>query len=150
MPLTKPEDYGAGDVNNHYCKYCTDAQGNLLPKEQVRQNMINFYNRTMGQSPEQAAVEVDKIMAKMPAWQEGNQLATPVASDQTSAPSIPPTPPMPPVGETTSVAVPTEMPAPEPSIPEPTVNEPQIEPVAEPSSKPAVTTPQEESETPTE
>ncbi|NIT04623.1 hypothetical protein GTO10_07070, partial [Candidatus Saccharibacteria bacterium] len=43
MPMDKPEDHGGGDANNPHCKYCTDPTGNLLPREQVRNKMIQFY-----------------------------------------------------------------------------------------------------------
>jgi len=120
--MAKPEDHGAGDTSNPYCKHCTDAQGNLLPRETVRQNMINFYNKTMGQTPEQAAAEVDKIMAKMPAWQGQVQPATPPADGQ-----VEPTP------EPVSPSVPVDQPASEPT----TVETPAPEaPVEVPSSEP--------------
>lgn len=97
--MEKPEDYGAGDTSSPYCKHCTDAQGNLLSQETVRQNMINFYNKTMGQTQEQAAAEVDKIMAKMPVWQGQTQPATPTtpAPEPEVPVEVPSEPPVPPV-----------------------------------------------------
>lgn len=137
--MEKPDDYGGGNASNPYCKHCTDAQGNLLPRETVRQNMISFYNRTMGQTPEQAAAEVDKIMAKMPAWQGQVQPASPsVPLDQ---PASEPTTVEPPAPET-----PVEIPSSEPDkpvLPEQPVK--PVEPVAE-----SVAVPVETEETPTE
>lgn len=123
--MKKPDDYGGGNASNPYCKHCTDAQGNLLPRETVRQNMINFYNKTMGQTQEQAAVEVDKIMAKTPAWQGQTQSATPEppVAEPSPAPEpempaeVPSEPPVPPVA-------PTDQPT-EPSVPEPTAPVPE-------------------------
>jgi len=68
MPMNAPADFGGGKTDNLYCRYCTDATGNLLPKEVVRQNMIQFYTQTVGKTSEEAMVEVDKIMGTMPAW----------------------------------------------------------------------------------
>jgi len=118
MPMDKPEDHGGGRPDNLYCKYCTDAQGNLLPRETVKQNMIQFYTQKMGKTPDEAAIEVDKIMATMPVWQVG---AAPVSE-----------PPVPPTSEP---IIPTEQPTEpvEPQITEPTTpTEPTTEPIAPP------------------
>jgi hypothetical protein len=68
MPMEAPEDHGAGDINNPYCKYCTDEQGNLLPRETVKENIINFHIKTSGKTREEAEIETDNLMAGMPAW----------------------------------------------------------------------------------
>jgi len=78
MPMEKPEDFGGGKIGGLYCKYCSDYQGNLLPRDQVRQNMVQFYTQTMGKSPDEAAIAVDQVMATMPAWQSS---PTTVASE---------------------------------------------------------------------
>lgn len=122
MPMDKPEDHGGGRPDNLYCKYCTDPSGNLLPRETVRQNMIQFYIQKMGKTPDEAVIEVDKIMATMPAWQVGVPPTTPVEP-------TPPVsePPMPPAPEPTTVEpAPTETPVSEP---------PSIEPAAEPTTE---------------
>jgi hypothetical protein len=71
MPMQKPDDYGGGRMGNAYCKYCTDGQGNLLPQGVVREKMIKFQMKSLNKSQEQAAEDVDKHMALMPAWQRG-------------------------------------------------------------------------------
>ncbi len=114
MPMDKPEDHGGGRPDNLYCKYCTDAQGNLLPRETVKQNMIQFYTQKMGKTPDEAAIEVDKIMATMPAWQTGTM----------------------PVGE------PPVPPTVEPTIPTEPTTEP-VESITEVSNEPTVETPTE-------
>lgn len=124
--MDKPEDHGGGRPDNPYCKYCTDAQGNLLPRETVKQNMVQFYIQKMGKTPDEAVIEVDKIMATMSAWQIG---AAPV-----SEPPVPPTP--------------TE---PEPSVPEPTAEPPTTEVPSEPGvTEPTPPLVQPEEKTPTE
>ena len=158
MPMEVLEDFGGGNTSNLYCKYCTDPSGNLLPRETVKERMTSFYVKAMNETPEEAAVKVDQIMASMPAWQQ-----TPATSLQPEATvpgfSYEPTPvpeqpeplvavvsepemPLPqatvdqPVPSFTSPSVPFSTPAspepisvvPEPSLPEPV--EPQIvEPV---------------------
>lgn len=97
--MEKPEDHGGGDVNNPFCKYCTDEQGNLLPRETVRQNMIQFFIQKQGKSQEEAEKAVDQIMSMMPAWKgEGAETTAPAE----------PTTPEPPASETTTKVEPTE------------------------------------------
>lgn len=71
MPMDKPEDYGGGRAGNTYCQYCADDQGNLLPRETVREKMIQFQMKSLNKSQEQAEGDVDRHMALMPAWQGG-------------------------------------------------------------------------------
>jgi len=132
--MDKPEDHGAGDVNNSYCKYCTDAQGQLLPRETVRQNMIQFFAKTMGKSEEEAAAEVEKVMARMPAWSEKDSGA--IAPSEpvvpvSEAPTVPEAQTFEPdkSPETPVVSAPTPEPeiSSEPPAPEPT-KEQSIEP----------------------
>jgi hypothetical protein len=68
MPMTEPEMHGGGDVENHCCCYCCDEAGNLKPREEVRQGMVNFFEREEGKSREEAEAFVDEHMARMPAW----------------------------------------------------------------------------------
>lgn len=68
MPMMKPDDHGGGRLDNAYCKYCTDTQGNLLPKDQVREKMIQFHIQNLGKTQQQAEVDVDRHMALMPVW----------------------------------------------------------------------------------
>lgn len=140
MPMDKPEDHGGGRPDNPYCKYCADAQGNLLPRETVKQNMVQFYIQKMGKTPDEAAVEVDKIMATMPAWQTG---AAPVSE-----------PPVPPISEPITsqpeVGRPLDETEPEPSVPEPTAELPTTEAPSAPGvTGPTAPSVKSEEETPT-
>jgi hypothetical protein len=127
MPMDQPVDHGGGRLDNPYCKYCTDAQGNLLPRGTVRQNMIQFYIQKMGKTPDEAVIEVDKIMATMPAW--GGMPTAPLE-------------PSPPAGE-----------PPVPPTPEPTTPTESVEPTTETPTGPTTETPTEpvqpDEETPT-
>lgn len=68
MPMVQPGDFGAEDPNNKYCNNCTDKEGKLKSKEEVRQGWIK-YIMSLKQKPEgEAARFVDEQMKKMPAW----------------------------------------------------------------------------------
>lgn len=68
MPMATIDDHGGGRVDNLYCRHCTDQAGNLKPKEEVREGMINFYMQSMGKTREEAETAVDSHMAQMSAW----------------------------------------------------------------------------------
>lgn len=70
MPMVRLEDHGGGRLDVHYCKYCTDAQGELKPREQVRQGMIDLMVTARRKSIEDAEKFVDNFMKKMPAWRK--------------------------------------------------------------------------------
>jgi len=101
--MDKPEDHGGGDANNPFCLYCTDDKGNLLPRDQVRAKMIQFYIQKQEKIQEEAEKLTDQLMGTMPAWKgEG---AGAVAEPTTPEPTTP----EPTVGA---------------AVPEPTVSEP--------------------------
>jgi len=83
MPMETPADHGGGNTANPYCVHCTDAAGNLKPREEVREGMINYYMQTMGKSREEAETVVDEHMAKQPAWQ------VPVSSEVSAQAQVP-------------------------------------------------------------
>ena len=70
MPMSKLEDHGGGKENNKYCRYCTDAEGNLKSREEVREGMIQLHIKSFGKTREEAEKEVDEHMKQMPAWKE--------------------------------------------------------------------------------
>ena len=69
MPMTKKEDFGAQDTKNKYCRYCTDAEGKLKSREEVRKGWIEFAKST-GKTQEESESYVDSQMEKMPAWKK--------------------------------------------------------------------------------
>jgi hypothetical protein len=117
--MDKPEVHGGGDANNPFCKYCTDDQGNLLPKETVRTNMIQLYKDKQSKSQEEAEKLTDQLMNSMPAWKD----------KETVAPGE---------GVTPGSTAPTS--ASEPSMPEPTVQT-ESQPEASPSLSEKTETP---------
>ena len=138
MPMDKAEDHGAGRPDNPYCKYCTDDQGNLLPRETVHQKMIDFFTKTMGKGPNEATIEVDKVMARMPAWRRRgpsvSAVSKPVMPEPASELSSAPKPPVPPT-VTQNEPISSVPPVPEVKTVEPTPVEPK-KPIAEFSSEP--------------
>lgn len=136
MPMDKPEDHGGGDVNNPFCKYCTDEQGNLMPREQVRAKMVQFYIQKQGKTQEEAEKLTDQLMGTMPAWKgEGEGAVEPTTPKPPAPGSAPgPTPTEEPIA---GAAVPGVTPEPSESAAEPTVEEPTAETPAEtPSIQP--------------
>ena len=156
MPLDKPEDHGGGDVNNPFCKYCTDERGKLLPKDQVRAKMVQFYIEKQKKTQEEAEKLTDQLMEAMPAWKDEGVGA--------AAPAEPATPP--PVEEPSGGPPSTDEPATpvtpaEPITPEPEEKPEPAEPGVGPEPAPEPTTPkpeeapqalptEEKSESPTE
>ncbi len=119
MPMDKPEVHGGGDANNPFCKYCTDDQGNLLPKETVRTNMIQLYKDKQSKSQEEAEKLTDQLMGSMSTWKD----------KETVAPGEGATP-----GSTAPV-----------SAPEPSMSEPTVQPESQPKASPPL---DEKTETP--
>lgn len=140
MPMDKPEDHGGGDINNPFCKYCTDEKGNLMPREQVRAKMIQFYIEKQGKPQEEAEKLTDQLMAAMPAW-KGEGARAPAPTEPTPPPAAEPE-------EKPELTTPGPGPTtPEPTLtPEPTVTEEA--PPAQPTGP--AETPKPEGETPTE
>ena len=68
MPMEKPEDYALGDVTRPYCRYCTDARGELLPYEKVLETNVGFYVESQGVTRAAAITMARAMLADMPAW----------------------------------------------------------------------------------
>ena len=71
MPMDSPELHGGGIEHNPCCIYCTDADGHLKSRADVREGMVRFYMDTLGKGRADAEAVVDAAMAEMPAWKEG-------------------------------------------------------------------------------
>ncbi len=70
MPMEKPEDHGGEKEDNPYCRHCTDENGNLKSREEIREGWIQFHMKSTGKSREETEKEIDEQMKKMPAWKE--------------------------------------------------------------------------------
>jgi hypothetical protein len=74
MPLREKKDFGGGKLDNKYCVYCCDENGNLFPYETVLKNMANFIVKMNGISFDKAEKIARDNMDKMPAWMGKNNL----------------------------------------------------------------------------
>lgn len=68
MPMEEAKQHGAGDPNNTWCVYCTDAAGKPKSREQVKQGMVAFFMKAKKLDEKAAVKFVDDYMKKMPAW----------------------------------------------------------------------------------
>ncbi|HSB47712.1 MAG TPA: zinc ribbon domain-containing protein [Candidatus Bilamarchaeum sp.] len=69
MPMTKTSDFGGMKKDNRYCKYCTYDNGQLKPRHEIHENMVQFYMKAKKLERKAAEQYVDEIMARSPAWQ---------------------------------------------------------------------------------
>ena len=68
MPMTRPDEFGGGDVTNIYCVHCTDENGILKPYDVKLEEMAQFIASRSGATMESARLTAAENMAKMPAW----------------------------------------------------------------------------------
>ena len=68
VPLDLPDFKGPAE---NYCKYCTDENGNLKPKEEIKKGIAQWF---LGWQPnlneEKANERAENYMKSMPAWAE--------------------------------------------------------------------------------
>ena len=69
MVMNQPSQHGNGDPSYPYCIYCTDFAGNLKSRNEIREGMIQYTMKLEDWTREQAEREVDRQMARLPAWQ---------------------------------------------------------------------------------
>jgi uncharacterized glyoxalase superfamily protein PhnB len=70
MPMTKPEDFGAGNPANIYCVHCSNPNGSLKSYQAVFEGMVGFMIKTQNMNRETAKVAAKEYMSKMPAWED--------------------------------------------------------------------------------
>jgi len=68
MPMDKPADFGGRKVTNHYCVHCSDAEGALKPRNEVREQMVSLFLRQRGGDRASAERTIDTYLSRMPAW----------------------------------------------------------------------------------
>jgi len=68
MPMTKPEDFGGGNLANIYCVHCSNPDGNLKSYDEVFEGMVNFMVMSQNMDRETAESAAKEHMSKMPAW----------------------------------------------------------------------------------
>jgi len=68
MPMKSESDFGAGDANNKYCKYCTDTEGNLKSFEEKVRDFKNLIMKTNDFGENQAIKMAKESLKQFPAW----------------------------------------------------------------------------------
>lgn len=68
MPMESAKDHGAGNMENAYCKYCSDAKGQLKPWEMVLEGFINYMMKSEKKPREEAERMARAHLEQMPAW----------------------------------------------------------------------------------
>jgi len=68
MPMTKLEEFGAGNPENLYCVYCSNPDGSLKTREEVFKGMVNFMMASEKMDKKSAEAAAKEHMARMPAW----------------------------------------------------------------------------------
>jgi hypothetical protein len=70
MPMSRPSQHGNGNSGGRLCIYCTDPAGNLKPRSEIREGMIQYTMKLESWTREKAEQEVDRQMSHLPAWQK--------------------------------------------------------------------------------
>jgi len=70
FPMETLEDHALGDTSRPYCRYCTDARGELLPYEKVLETNASYYEESQGVKPDVAMRLAQAMLADMPAWRD--------------------------------------------------------------------------------
>jgi len=66
IPITMPEFKGPSNI---YCKHCTDKDGILRPREEIKKGIaIWLQSWQEGLSHEDALIRSEHYMRAMPAW----------------------------------------------------------------------------------
>lgn len=66
--MTKAEEFGGGKLGNKTCVYCSDREGNLKPRNEVREGMIHFWMQREKIDRSTAEKKTDEYMSNQPAW----------------------------------------------------------------------------------
>ncbi len=67
-PLEMSEFKGPSE---NYCKYCTDEQGNLKSRDEIKTGIVEWLKTWQpGLDQEKAQVRAEYFMKAMPAWAE--------------------------------------------------------------------------------
>jgi hypothetical protein len=68
---TSLEDAENRGVSEQYCRFCSDEQGNLKPRDEVHRILARWMVNWQGpMPPEEASRRADSLMRAMPAWSE--------------------------------------------------------------------------------
>ena len=68
--MENPSDHGGSMADNEYCKYCTDSNGKLKSRTEVKAGIIKYMMKTEKKGEEDAHMLVEEHMKRMPAWRK--------------------------------------------------------------------------------
>lgn len=83
MTMSRPSQHGNGNSGGRFCIYCTDLAGNLKPRSEIREGMIQYTMKLETWTREQAEQVVDMQMSMLPAWLK--QQSPAIRGEQTSS-----------------------------------------------------------------
>lgn len=67
-PLANPDFKGPAE---NYCKYCTDEEGNLKSRDEVKMGIVEWLKMWQPDLNQEKAIErAESFMKAMPAWAE--------------------------------------------------------------------------------
>ena len=68
MTMSRPSQHGNGVSGGQLCIYCTDLAGNLKPRSEIREGMIQYTMKLESWPREKAEQVIDSQMSQLPAW----------------------------------------------------------------------------------
>jgi hypothetical protein len=68
MEMSKAEEFGGHKAGNKSCVYSSDSEGNLKPKNEVREGMVSFWMQREKVAWSTAEKLTDEHISKMPIW----------------------------------------------------------------------------------
>ena len=69
MPMKETADFAMNDVTKDYCVHCARPDGSMQSFEEERESMAGFLIRTQGLDKNAALAVAEKMMKKLPAWE---------------------------------------------------------------------------------
>jgi hypothetical protein len=70
MPMSKPEDFAAGDTARDYCRHCARPDGSMQSYREKLESYGAFLVKTQGLDTWAAKTMAKDIMSKLPAWKD--------------------------------------------------------------------------------
>ena len=70
IPMKEESDFGGGNIENKYCKYCTYEDGELKDFETKLKEMTRFVKMQGNYTQEEAEQIAKENMAKMHTWKK--------------------------------------------------------------------------------
>ena len=69
MPLTKKEDFAAGDENSNFCRFCVNEDNSVKSCEEIFEGGVQYFISQLGGDREMAEKITRKNMSEQLYWQ---------------------------------------------------------------------------------